>query len=235
MRKKGIHGHCFTLIELLVVIGIIAILAAMLLPGLKSAREKAYQISCAGNLKQLGSAFMMYSSDNKEYFPVQDCLELYAYGPEYGYFGKVYPYVKNMSVYTCSRCLSLKKLQTYATWKIDNVQMKITYGVNILVTGYVNVPAAPFSTYSYMKRVSRVKDPSNVVLLGEGFYTGVTLTSSNWTYFYHNGGANFMAVDGHVEYTSSGRIDWPFNTKKPLYDIRWSKGNPSSVYYASGD
>ncbi len=67
MKKNG-----FTLIELLVVIAIIAILAAMLLPALSAARERARTANCMGKLKQIGTAEFMYSGNNKDWIAVNN-------------------------------------------------------------------------------------------------------------------------------------------------------------------
>lgn len=104
MKNKG--SIAFTLLELLIVLAIIMILASILLPALNKAKETTRQISCAGNLKQIGTAYQMYGVDSNDYFaPWKNGTYVWAqYVGNYesgiaseerlaGWGGKIYPYL----------------------------------------------------------------------------------------------------------------------------------------------
>lgn len=92
------HRQAFTLIELLVVIAIIAILAAILFPVFAKAREKARQISCVSNEKQIGLAFMQYTQDNDDHLPAAWDNNRQ---PAASWADDCYPYIKSLQVFSC--------------------------------------------------------------------------------------------------------------------------------------
>src|SRR5580693_871088 len=75
MKTNTKNKQAFTLIELLVVIAIIAILAAILMPVLSSAKARADQIYCLNNMRQWGLAFHMYCDDNNNFVPEEGDVE----------------------------------------------------------------------------------------------------------------------------------------------------------------
>ncbi len=221
-RRRHNQKGGFTLIELLVVIAIIAILAAILFPAFAKAREKARQISCASNIRQLGLGFLQYTQDNDELFPSG------TQPSHVGWAAEVYPYIKSTGVYKCP-----DDPTGPGTNGAGAATYPLSYGYNVSAAGVtqnaygdvsksvllfeivgeatdVTTVAAPGSTTTG-DYTSPTSDGNPAGWVGTGrFATGVLsggaslIGTANTDYDArtgrHTDGSNFLLADGHVKW-----------------------------------
>ena len=225
----------FTLIELLVVIAIIAILAAILFPVFAKVREKARQISCASNMRQLGLATLMYVQDYDETYP---CGEWQASGAGgnigEGWAGQIWPYVKATGALKCPDDSTVP----------PTGEVAISYAYNVHLDEADDKSAGPWYNPGVQKLAS-VSSPSNVVCffevtgsyetgsggiptfpdfhspVGFGWPSNPPNGASNYATGnmsapfspstisitpYHTNGSNWVACDGHVKWIMGSSI-----------------------------
>ena len=173
-------GHGFTLIELLVVIAIIAILAAILFPVFSRAREKARQITCASNLKQMGLSFVMYLSDYDEIYPMA-----------YLWKSRLQPYIRTKEI---NRCPSRRQLPWYygQGYNIGCGNPAVA-GFQLRPEAAIVCPSAKLLVVEWDRcNAGPPCGPTGLFAGGATSYWAVCRV--------HNGGSNCLFGDGHVKW-----------------------------------
>jgi len=194
----------FTLIELLVVIAIIAVLAAILFPVFARAREKAKQTSCLSNLKQLGTAAIMYAQDYDEMY-LTHCHRPDLSGPVLAYwFEMIQPYVASHQVLVCPTHRGA----------VGGHDVVASYGY--ICTGFTLNPASVnYVGLPHYGSLSQVYCPAEMIMIGESSKATCRVCPHYHVqdsehippvHHYpedlsrHNGGANYMFFDGHAKW-----------------------------------